>query len=301
MLKKIMALLLVGLTNNIYACDICGCSAGSNSLGILPGFKSNFVGVRHQYRSFSSSAHEIGSNAMPSSIENYNTTEIWAKYMPTNRWQFFAFVPFHRYQRTENNKVTMLHGLGDISILSNYILINTGDSSKRNWKHALQVGGGIKLPTGRHNLLKDSLMVNPNLQPGTGSYDVMINAMYTLRYKKSGLHSEISYNLNNPNDQNFRFGNRYAVNLKYFYIRKTPQYTFLPFAGVGFETSDPNEINNEDQQYTASQSKLLLLGIDIYYKQVAIGFNYKKPISEYNSGGYVTTRQRIGAHLIFLF
>jgi len=301
MLKNILVLLLVGLTNYISACDICGCSAGSNSLGILPGFKNNFIGIRHQYRSFSSSPHEVGSNTMPSSIENYHTTEVWAKYMPSNRWQFFAFVPYNIYQRTENHKETQLHGLGDISLLTNYIFINTGDSVKRTWKHALQAGFGLKLPTGKHTILVDSLMVNPNLQPGTGAYDLMLNAMYTLRYKKSGLNTELFYNHPMQNDQNFKFGDRYSVNLKYFYVRKSPQFTFLPYAGLGFETSDPNKSNNEAQQYTSTKASVMIAGIDVYYKQLAIGLNLKKPLAENNSGGYVTTLQRIGAHLLFLF
>lgn len=296
-----MVLLFVGFTSHILACDICGCSAGSNSLGILPGFKSNFIGIRHQYRSFSSSPHDVGLNTMPSSIENFHTTEVWAKYMPSNRWQFFAFVPYNQFQRKEDQSDAKLQGLGDISLLTNYIFMNTGDSTKRIWKQALQAGFGLKLPTGKHTLLIDSLMGNPNLQPGTGAFDLMLNALYTLRYKKSGINLEILYNHPMQNDQNYKFGNRYSGNLKYFYMRKSPQFTFLPHAGVGFETSDPNKFNNEVQRYTANKAITVLAGIDIYYKQLTIGFNLKKPLAENNSGGYVTTIRRIGAHLLFLF
>lgn len=301
MLKNIMVLLIAGLTFNSYACDICGCSAGNNTLGILPGFRSNFIGFRYAYRSFSSKPHELGTNSMPASFEQFQTSEIWAKYMPTNRWQIFAFVPYNVYQRTENKKLTKLDGLGDISLLTNYIFINTGDSAKRIWKHALQAGVGVKLPTGNHTLLADSFMVNPNLQPGTGACDIMLNAMYTLRYKKAGIHSELSINRPFCNDQYFKFGNRYTSNLKYFYIKKTPAYTLLPHLGVGYETSDPNEQSNEVQMYTASKSVLLLAGFDFYYKKLAVGFNIKNPLIENNSGGYVTTKKRLGAHLLYLF
>ncbi|MEO0333200.1 MAG: hypothetical protein AAF223_16195, partial [Bacteroidota bacterium] len=53
-MKSIFALFILIITtvSSSHACDVCGCSLGSNYFGILPQFDKHFVGVRWHHSSF---------------------------------------------------------------------------------------------------------------------------------------------------------------------------------------------------------------------------------------------------------
>src|SRR6187402_3379639 len=109
MLKNIITLLCAMLIfNTLWACDICGCAAGSNSLGILPGFKKHFVALRWNERSFTSShtpsLSEDGSYTATetSSKEYFNTLDVWGRFNVHKRLQLYAFVPFSVHAKIDN-------------------------------------------------------------------------------------------------------------------------------------------------------------------------------------------------------
>ena len=87
---------LLWSTNTIVkACDICGCTANGQSLGILPQFYQHFIGIQYQYRSYhSQGAMSVDGTAGTSSNEYYNTLQLWSRYYIGKRIQLFAFVPY---------------------------------------------------------------------------------------------------------------------------------------------------------------------------------------------------------------
>lgn len=291
--------MLLWLSGNIYACDICGCSAGGNYFGILPKFQQNFVGVRYQYRSFHSNPHQSISENGFASDEYFQTTELWGRYVPNKRLQIFAFVPYNSNKRVEQSRTTLVNGLGDITILANLVIINS-DSSCKRFKHLLQIGGGIKAPTGKHEIVRNGLMLNQNIQPGTGSFDFPINAIYTLRHKKLGFNTEAAYTINSPNNQHFQFGNRFSTAFRLFYWKRTNRMIFLPSLGVAYEKSYQNRINSVKQKYTGGDITLANAGFDIYYNKISLGITYKKPVNESTGEGYIISKQRLSANFIYL-
>lgn len=292
--------MLTWLSGNIYACDICGCSAGGNYFGILPKFQQNFVGIRYQYQSFHSKPHQNISENGFASDEHFQTTELWGRYVPNKRLQVFAFIPYKTTKRVEESKTTFVNGLGDITLLANLVIINS-DSSCKRFKHLLQIGGGFKVPTGRHEIVRNGLMLNQNIQPGTGSFDFPVNAIYTLRHKKIGFNTEIGYTVNSPNNQHFQFGNRFSTAMRLFYWKKNKQMIFLPSIGMAYEKTQANLISSVKQDYTGGKVVLMNTGFDIYYKKISVGIAYKKPVNESTGNGYITSKQRLSANFIYLF
>ncbi len=77
------------------------------------------------------------------------------------------------------------------------------------------VGGvGLELPTGSHELVSPAALfdigvLDPMLQPGSGSFDLVLNAQGSHRLTRGGLDltGALSYQANTTNDLDYRYGN----------------------------------------------------------------------------------------------
>jgi hypothetical protein len=184
-----IAVALLALVPVASACDVCGCSAGGNYLGILPQFHRHFVGFRWSEQLFQSAHSQSAAEAGRfDSEESFRTMDLFGRFYPARRIQLFAVMPYHDFRRWENNALTHTQGLGDVSVMAGYILLDTGDSLRRKWRHSLTLNGGVKLPTGSQNLTNSKgEPLHPNLQPGSGTVDFMLAATYTVRRGAWGL------------------------------------------------------------------------------------------------------------------
>lgn len=282
------------LPASLFACDVCGCSAGTNNLGILPQFQRHFVGMRLNYRGFES--HHHGTTY---SQENFTTAELWGRFNPHRRWQIFAFVPYNIYQQNMNGDIRRNTGLGDVTLLSNFTLTNPDRYLDSDWKHNLMAGAGLKIPTGAWNRqLVNGTEQNPNLQPGTGSVDYMVNAIYTLRYKQWGLNTDVVYRLNSRNPSDFRFGNRFTAGSRAFYWLQSGKIGLLPSAGAGFEYGR----HDLDEGLLVSESGGHCLmgvgGFDIYTPHFSAGVSYQQPLVQELGGGHIQANGRLLFHFI---
>src|SRR6185436_6137505 len=77
----------------------------------------------------------------------------------------------------------------------------------------LATGLSVELPTGPHDLespegLADQGILDPSLQPGSGSWDFVASAQYSVRWAASGLDWTLagSYQRNTENDLGYRYG-----------------------------------------------------------------------------------------------
>src|SRR5690606_1503481 len=97
----------------------------------------------------------------------------------------------------------------------------------------LQAGGGIKLPVGAY----DEIAIKygeglPIMQPGTISWDFIVNANYTVRYKSIDINTDLSYTFITPNNNNYKFGNRLSTGITAFYWWQRKGITVLPQSGM---------------------------------------------------------------------
>ncbi|MBC7426103.1 MAG: hypothetical protein H7321_06170 [Bacteroidia bacterium] len=281
----------------VEACDICGCSAASAGLGILPRFQNHFIGLRYSSRGFLSKHPQ--SIASPASVStgNYSTTELWGRWYPAKRIQIYAFVPFHRITDKETGSTTSItSGIGDISLLTNFIILKNGDSSCKPFKHALIAGAGVKLPTG--NFSREG---NPNMQTGSGSTDFLFNASYTVRYKKIGLVTEVNYRINNLNAAEYRYGNRNTVTAKLFYWKKIKKLVILPFANFTIDQSKHDVKKHLYQIHTGGNVLYTGFGAECYIRKISIGANMQIPISQNIGKGYTTTQKKFTLTFLYNF
>ncbi len=288
-------------TSNALACDICGCSSGGSYFGILPRFGKHFAGVRYQYRSFSSQHPATGDETPSSSREWFQTGELWGRYVIHPRVQLFGFMPYHHFVRDEDQVRTTVNAAGDASLVANWIVFNTGDSLFHTWKHAFQVGGGVKFPTGKHLIVREGLLLNPNLQPGTGTWDIPLNAIYTIRHKKMGLNAELQYRFNGENKNRYHFGNRATAAIQGFYWKNLKKWSILPQAGLSGELIQPDRNNNADQEFTGGKALYAVAGMQVYYRRLAFGMTVSQPVYQHLGDGNMQAFTAANASLNYLF
>lgn len=290
-----ISFILIFFAKSSLACDVCGCSSNANYFGILPQFKQHFVGVRYSNLSFDSKHIPSLSGQVTNSKDILQRGELWGRFYPTKRLQIFAFVPYQVNLKTEEGNSTQTNGLSDISVLANYILINTGDSGHFAWRHSLSIGGGIKAPTG--NFDNNGI---PSLQIGTGTWDYLFNAIYTVRYKQMGVNVDANFRLNSSNNH-YQFGNRLTSSMRFFYWKKMRMSSILPHVGLMMEYAEKDIQERVIQKYTGGTGMYAASGFDVYFRKLAVGGLLALPVNENLNEGLVKTNQRITLQVLYLF
>lgn len=303
----VVVIVLSGLAaaHPAHACDICGCSLGGNYFGILPQFNKSFVGLRwSQAKFYAYINHNSAYFREEFSNDTYSKLELWGRFYVTRRVQVFAFVPYSYNHMNGTSQKVQTHGLGDITLLSNVMLLNTGEDKARKFKHTFMVGAGIKLPTGSYDLEDQGKLVNPNFQLGTGSTDFLFSSVYTLRYRKIGFNTELGYKINTRNENDYLFGNQFNGSGQVFFWQNLKSFSFLPNAGVYYEAAEKHKVGSIEQVNTGGEALLFTSGLETYYKSFSVGVNYKCPLAQkFNSDNIssIESRQRWIVSLTYNF
>jgi hypothetical protein len=185
-MKKIIFIGIISMSlGNTYACDICGCGGGNFYMGLLPNFKTAFIGIRYNYVQFHT---QLASDISQYSHNYYNTVEIWGGWNIGGRWQILAFIPNYFNKQADDDGTTYKNGLGDITILANYQLLHSRSMNRhnKNIEQTWWIGGGVKLPTGTFRVDpadSTTTLADINAQIGTGSTDFLINTLHSVSKK----------------------------------------------------------------------------------------------------------------------
>lgn len=294
----IVSFLVTSLTSQ--ACEFCGCGVGNFYLGILPQFHKQFVGVRYQAQWYNS---HVGLHPSLATSEYFQTTEIWSRFYPTSKLQIITLIPYHFNQQITTSGSVYLEGLGDVPILVNYNVYNTIKIDPLiPFKHSVWLGGGVKLPTGKFNFIESSSAgANQNFQLGTGSVDFMLSGIYTLRYEKWGINADATYKINTYNTNNYKFGNKLTGSLSFMFVQQIRKIGVMPNLGFYTEQSAENLSGDVAISDSGGSANFATGGIEAYWKKLSIGFSYRTPFSQNLANGRIVARDRLMAHVTFLF
>lgn len=303
-MKKIYLLLalIFMCTGLSFACEICGCGVGNFYMGMLPNFKSKFIGVRYSYMHYQT---ELASDKTQFSNDFYKTTEIWGGWNIGNRWQVLAFVPYRFNKKISDDGVKETNGLGDITLLANYKLLHTRkvNESNRATEQQLWVGGGLQLPTGAYHVDMsdpDANIGEANSQPGTGSVGVLFNSMYNISFNRLGINASANYRINTVNPDQYRFGNKIAINgLAYYRIRLGGGIVVSPNLGLLYEHAAANEFAGNAVDQTGGYLLNASAGVEINFNKITVGFNTQMPVSQNFAEGQTVSKNRGILHVSF--
>lgn len=277
----------------MYYCDACGCSASGGGMGFSSMIDQNFAGLRYFNQSYSSRNGVF--NNSPWVDENFNTIQAWGRIPVSRKVQLSVQVPYHFHNRELTTGHQEISGLGDITVLGFYTIVQTVNDTAI-YAHTLQIGGGIKAPTGKYKADNNG-SVNPSFQVGTGSWDYIAAAEYVLRRKSLGLNAMVNYVVKTTNDKEYRFGNQLNYAATFFYVFEEPKLTIVPQAGIAGEVYDANKQFGEALPDTAGRALFGKVGVEAGVGKFSLGVNGMLPINQNLTGGRVEANYRWSVNL----
>lgn len=287
-------------------CDACGCSNNGGSLGMGGIIDNNFVGVRYLYQQYQSKNGIY--NDSPKVNEHFNTVQLWSRIPVFRNVEIQAFVPFHFHSREYIDKTTSIKGLGDISVLANYTLLDKKQGGYIEKKdktylinHLLKIGGGVKLPTGEYNKSVNN-SINPSFQLGTGSVDYVTNLQYVFKYNNFGITNYVNYYIKTVNDKNYKFGNQFNFNTTLFYVFKdAKKRTFVPSLGISGEFYDENKLHKLIIRNTNGDALFSNIGVEYNTKKITLGTSAMYPIRQNLAQGAINVKFRSSLYINYNF
>lgn len=306
-MKKIVSVIIgLVLYSSVSACDICGCGVGSYYVGILPEFSKKIIGVRYRYSSLQSHIGAGGVRTYLTTDEHFHTTELWGGWTIGKKIRLMGYVPMGFNQKINQEGVTRKNGLGDIGVQGFYRIFDQRTTTDNNKMliHTLWLGAGIKAPTGKYEQpVKVSNEQSLNVfQLGTGSTDFTINGMYDFRLQDMGFNTMVSYKINTPNRNAYRYGNKFLSSVQgYYKIRIQDKLTLAPNAGLMYEVADKDADAGYRVGVTGGNVLLGSMGAEVNFSRMAIGANFQIPIHQQLAGGFAKAGNRAMVHVAFMF
>ena len=276
-------------TAEIQAQSCCATGSGCN-YSILPDLDKNLVGLRWTYSQYDNRNFSL--NPELNGIKNnerLNTLEVFGRFKLPKRFDLSVFVPVTFIRQYSSLSDTHERGLGDVSLLAQYQILNPTKFGCKKVKHQLKVGLGTKLPTGRYK--KNSAdLYNTSVQLGSGSVDVLMNVNYSLTYRKLVMMARTAYKLNTVNSSSFRFGDKVENGIRFSYAINAGKLTLMPSAGVTYT----HLFDNYDHHQPVYESHADLLaataGLEAYVGHFA--FNISAAPALYQQVNVLAYKQR---------
>jgi hypothetical protein len=290
-----VAIFIFSLSN---ACEICGCGVGNYYIGLLPQFRKGFIGLRYQFRSFNT---RLADDPSQFSKDFYHTTEIWGGWNISSRWQLLAFVPYNFSHQKSDEGIANRHGIGDLAVIANYRVldITSGNHAGRTISQQLWIGAGLKLATGKFSIDPNDpdIAASANSQIGSGSNDLILNAMYNIRINKFGINTSANYKINTNNNDQYEFGNKFTLNSFAYYSIPGKHSTMLPNVGIIYENSAGNKLQGQKVNQTGGYQALASAGTELSFSRFTIGANIQIPVMQNFASGQTQSKFRGMIHL----
>lgn len=219
-----------------HACDVCGGVGSNASVGLFASTRFHLVGFQSSYKSYNSYLFNIRHSSEKLLIGDLNFRVQLHK-----RFQIIGSLPYQfSFQKTDFGS-EMIHGFGDLNLISNFIVLNRKDSTGQS-KNFLSIGAGLKSPIGKNGLASDPLK---NLYPGTGSWDWTLIGNYIHQFSpKWGWQTELSYSIKGKDVNDFKYGNVLSLNAQAVLNSKIKAYRLISSFGFNGENHDATSFDS---------------------------------------------------------
>ncbi len=319
---------------SVFGCDVCNVFEYANRQN------AHYVGVFYRNRMFNGFsslahnhtyqpipnynpgarlAHEPESNATTTfaqtkyDFEFYQTVEIRANYALSSKINIQAILPYN-WSSVYYSQVTEFlgatkpivrkdttygtSGVGDVVLMADYIIAKeTGF-----WKHLIKPGIGLKMPTGSiSKTYNTGKTLASDLQPGTGSLDLLFRANYLVTNDVWGFDLFTNYRICTTNALGYSFGNRFNITALAYYTFKIKKAKILPKVGIYTEYAQNDKVRNIKLINTGGYTYFSHFGIDFMLGNVVFQVTFQKPYFEYLYGDIPGNAGRLSLGLIYSF
>lgn len=318
-MKKTLGVLMLGITLNSLACDIC-----NMSVSLTPDDTKNSVSLlfRHRVasRTFSQLVYKptvIQSTSRHSGVvllpgleeqrqkETYSVYEIRGVYNLNNRISFFGSIPMIHNERLINeSKQFQVQGMGDPIAMMRYSIIRTNETDEKKMNHRLTLGAGLKMPLGRCDFESKGKVVEHDIQAGTGTIDYVLSLDYLLKYRSYGILLNSNYKINTLNKKvDYMFGNTSNTTLNVFYQKKMRKHrTLVPYLGMYTEIANKDIEHKQYEENTGGKLLFGSLGCQFFFNQFRLETQYQHTLKNQLNGDYqLYTKNRWQLGITYLF
>lgn len=275
--------------------SFAGCDMCSLYLGLHPNQVKNGISIRYRnsiYNTSSSHVHNGVSHSTKAQQRTFQTVELWGQFSVGRKMQVLMMLPYAMNSVEENTLVLDAYNhLGDVQALARYQVFR---SDEEQWlMQRVVLGLGVKAPTGIYKELSNEGYLDPHIQTGTGTWDVLYNIGYLAKYKNLSINEEVLYRMNTTNSLNFKFADRLSSNTNIYYTYTINDLAILPSIGYLLEYAGRDEENNIAIQNSNGTAHYLSTGLDVYFKNYSLNLNYQKPMVEHLRDSSTNNKRRI--------
>lgn len=300
------------LPGSAAACDFCGCVtginpyySGDNRIGISTLLQRSRFEQTGSGGSVTKLLHGVGTphqgSETISGTERRLTIELSYRHHLSRRFLLTGLVPF---TLSDVNATGHLHvqGFGDATLLGHYVI--DGLFSERR-PGMLLIGGGVKFPTGDHTLNDDNgEIIEHDLQPGSGSFDLVGNALLTAPVGMVTLAADLYGKLNGSDGNGYSRGNSLALTGtgSYDLYRDNPTHTaVVGTAGLRAELAGQDVIEGEQAEGTGAETLWATLGAEVIVGSAKLNLGALVPLSQRRDGSGADEEIRFTAGVAYEF
>jgi hypothetical protein len=302
------------------ACDQCGCGL---LLGVQPYDHANNFGLQWRMRylhgniankafpgglkmlKHGGEAHATG-NAVPassSSTEIYTVLEARGQFWFGQRFSLTASVPLlNNYAAVDNVREADLYAVGDPVLLGRYVVLGSrsGPDTTR-LRHRLTVGLGVKVPLARQGVSQYGEVLDPDLQPSTGTWDGMASVEYSVRGKVWGTSLSLFTRYNGTMDDGYQLGHSASFTAEVFRIIPVKGIKLLPSAGGYVESALPDVNDGVKDATTGGTTVFSDLGLQLWWKGLGFSFTWQQALVNDLGSQMVPNRVRLVGGILYSF
>ena len=329
-MKNIFILIILFISLSGKACDICNIYEYANRKN------KNYIGLYYRYRFFNGYAFqndphdfhlntenlrdskartnhepnfdEASVNKSPKDYQLFQTIEIRGNYVLKEKINIQAIIPYVWNTVYYKQSITFpkqmidttlrLSGIGDPILAFDYIQVfETGMI-----RHILKPGIGIKFPLGKYDAIgANGRRYEYDIQAGTGSFDFILRANYTITNDTWGVDAFINHRLNTWGKNDMLLGDKSNLMLTTYYTLKIKELSILPRIGVYYEWALRDRIHKEIINFSGGNTFFLQTGIDLMYKNFIIQSLYQHPLRENLNGQVIGNAGRFNVGVIYNF
>lgn len=312
--------------SQLIACDVCNIFEYANRTN------RSYVGVFYRQRFFNGYrdlGHQHNYDFVPQNPDNarmehvpegdegttffrnardyewYQTVEIRGNYAYGRNWNFQLIVPYVasklHYQQVWQvpnpirDSTFNINGLGDAIVVADYAhSFYTGMI-----KHIVKPGIGLKLPIGMHNASSQGRTYGYDIQPGTGSFDLIARASYLVTNDHWGIDMFLNYRYCFEGVNDVQFGNKWNAMSNIYYTFKIGKMSVLPKIGGYFEHSEKDKVRGKINDFSGGYTWFYQAGADVMAGDFIIQILFQKPFSERLNGPVIGNAGRVMLGVVY--
>lgn len=310
-MKFILAWVMTVTTSVAFSCDVCNLFSN-----VFPNENYSKVGLVYRSRLMYGTMGQLNQgfqlkHSSSTEVNNYrdktvkdifNVLEVRAHFTFKERWRVSAFLPMvNNYRSIEGYTLFDIYNIGDPLVMGEYMFWGSLNGD-RKFVHRMSGGLGIKMPVGKRGVLYDGRLVDDDLQPGTGSWDVLAMLNYRCKIKSFGVQLNQSYRVNTYGFKDFKYGNSYNANSSFFYIFNVgKKWKLMPQTGLYFEQANKDRDQYGKFENSGGHSLYHNAGLTVQWDQLQLACQYQYRFYHQLNGIQIPTKNRFIVSVYYQF